>query len=116
MNVLYEKCLTLKSGFFSFSAHSECVSGSTGSTQMNADMKKMNDLISLKLSLEDGDVKAAEDLHEDLLAQQRVHLACRTQLISHLCKITPEKVRYLQSFTVVQVLNFFLRERYRTYI
>jgi hypothetical protein len=43
---------------------------------------KMNDLISLKLGLEDGDVEAAEDLHEDLLAQQRVYLACRTQLIS----------------------------------
>jgi hypothetical protein len=42
----------------------------------------MTDLISLKLGLEDGDVEAAEDLHEDLLAQQRVYLACRTQLIS----------------------------------
>jgi hypothetical protein len=51
----------------------------------------MTDLISLKLGLEDGDVKAAEDLHEDLLAQQRVYLACRAQLISLLCKITPEK-------------------------
>jgi hypothetical protein len=39
----------------------------------------MTDLISLKLSLKDGDVKAAEDLHEDL-AQQRVYLASRTQL------------------------------------
>ncbi len=63
---------------------------------MNADLKnweiffKMTDLISLKLSLEDGDVKAAEDLHEDLLAQKRVYLACRTQLLPLLCKITPE--------------------------
>jgi hypothetical protein len=40
----------------------------------------LTDLISLKLSLKDGDVKAAEDLHEDLLAQQRVYLASRTQL------------------------------------